>query len=300
VIDDGFETRAADGTRLQGTLTLPCDDGESGPAALLISGSGPLDRDSNMPGQVLDIASGLASVLAAHGVGSLRFDKRGVGRSSGDYLTAGFEQETRDAAAALRSLRLVGGVDPNRVVVIGHSVGATIAIRLAATEQWLAGVVALCASIRCGAEVMRWQSERIAASRRGPSRLLAKRFARRQQRNRERLLDSTGQTIRIDGSVLPARWFREYMSYDPQPELASIRCPILAITGRNDVQVDPDDVARIGEIVGTSFTGETPDEITHLLRRHQEPAGLATYRAQLNDPVDPDVLERVASWVKAR
>lgn len=59
------------------------------PAALLISGSGPLDRNSNMPGQALSIASAVASHLAHHGIASLRYDKRGVAASAGEYLRTG-------------------------------------------------------------------------------------------------------------------------------------------------------------------------------------------------------------------
>ena len=104
--------------------------------------------------------------------------------------------------------------------------------------------------------------------------------------------------MRIGREELPARWFREYMAYDPKADLRAIRCPVLAITGRKDVQVDPDDVARIGELVGGAFSGHTPDELTHLLRRHPGPPGLATYPAQLERPVDPELLEQVALWTK--
>jgi uncharacterized protein len=84
-----FAARA--GTRLAGTMTRPERDPPV-PAALLLSGSGPLDRDSNMRRQVLNVGSALAAALAAHGVASLRYDKRGVGESGGDYLTTGFDQ----------------------------------------------------------------------------------------------------------------------------------------------------------------------------------------------------------------
>ena len=109
--------------------------GRAAPAALLLNGSGPLDRDSNMPGQVLNVAPALASALAARGVASLRFDKRGVGESGGEYLTTGFDLETSDAADALVGAPRHAGDRPGRVTVIGHSVGATIAIRLASGDE---------------------------------------------------------------------------------------------------------------------------------------------------------------------
>ena len=119
-----FEVWSGD-VRLEGTISIPVDRGPY-PAALLLSGSGPLDRDSNMARQRLDIAKALATGLATCGVASLRYDKRGVGMSGGDYLTASLSDETADAGCALEALRqrpeIAGGV-----AVIGHSVGATVA-----------------------------------------------------------------------------------------------------------------------------------------------------------------------------
>ena len=169
-----------------------------------------------MPNQVLDIANTLASALAEHGVASFRFDKRGVGESGGDYVTTGFERETDDAAAALAGLRAAAPrIDPERVSVIGHSAGATIGIRLASRSEWLAGLVLLSGSISSGEEVMRWQSERIAASMRWFERWRAGRFLVEQERVRRLLLASEGDVASIDGNELPARWFREFMAYHP-------------------------------------------------------------------------------------
>ncbi len=250
-----------------------------------------------MSGQALNVAGALASALAARGVASLRYDKRGIGESGGDHLTAGFDEETDDAGAALEALRASPATDVGRVTVIGHSVGATIAIRLANGGHELAGVVLLAASMQPGAEVMRRQSERIVGTMRGPSRLLSSWFLRRQTRARERLLASTGDVTRIGRADLPGRWFREFMTYDPAPDLRSIRCPVLAITGANDIQVEPDDVAAMGRIVEAPFTGRVPEGLTHVLRKHPGPPGLQSYGAQLEEPVDPELLDEVAAWV---
>jgi pimeloyl-ACP methyl ester carboxylesterase len=297
-VEEPFELAAADGTRLRGTLQRP-DARNTAPAALLLNGSGPLDRDSNMPGQALDVAKTLAAALADRGVASLRYDKRGVGESEGLYLTAGFEEETEDAAAALMALAESPAVDSTRLAIVGHSVGATIAIRLASPRRDLAGIVLLAAAACNGDEVMRRQSERIAASLRGP-RLSAKLLLRRQARTRRRLLASSGDVLRVGRQKLPARWFREFMAYDPTGDLARIQCPVLAMTGSRDLQVEPEDVETIGRLVRGSFTGATPEGLTHVLRRGEGSSGLAGYAAQLKRPVDGELVEQVVSWVTAR
>jgi pimeloyl-ACP methyl ester carboxylesterase len=289
---------ADDGVLLVGTLAAP--DGEAADvAALLLNGSGPLDRNSNMAGQALEVASALASALAVEGIASLRFDKRGVGESDGDYLTSGFDRETDDADAALSALLEASGKARSRLVVVGHSVGATIAMRLAARHD-LAGVVLLAGAAVSGAEVMRIQSEAIARSLPWLQRLVSgRRFLRRQAELRESLLGSEGDVLDVEGG-LPARWFREFMVYDPAQDLRAIRCPVLAVTGRKDLQVDAGDVERIGSLVAGPFTGSMPEDLTHLLRRDHGRPGLASYRRQLREPVDAALVEQVASWIAAR
>jgi hypothetical protein len=80
--DERFEVTAEDGVSLVGTLVRP-EVKRPWQAALLLNGSGPLDRDSNMPGQALHVADAVAAALAEAGVASFRFDKRGVGESGG-------------------------------------------------------------------------------------------------------------------------------------------------------------------------------------------------------------------------
>jgi pimeloyl-ACP methyl ester carboxylesterase len=297
-VEERLEAVADDGVRLVGTLARPAADAPA-PGALLLNGSGPLDRDSGMRGQRLAVAPALAAALAAHGVASLRIDKRGVGESGGDYLAAGFEREAADAASALAALRAAPGIDPARCVVVGHSVGATIAMRLASGDPGLAGIGLLAGAARPGREVMRWQSERIARSLRGPARLAAGWVERRQERMRRRLLASRGDVISVGGRRLPARWMREFMAYDPVADLPGVRCRVLAITGAKDIQVDPEDVARIGRLVAGPFEGDVPEDLTHLLRRDPGPPGLSRYRAQLRRPPDPALMERVAAWAAA-
>ncbi len=185
-------------------------------------------------------------------------------------------------------------------MAVGHSVGATIAIGLAAADPRLAGVVLLAGSSQNGADVMRVQSDRIAASMGGASRLFARWFLRRQKRIRERLFASTGDVERVGREQLPARWFREYMAHDPTDDLRAIRCPMLAVTGADDLQVEPEDVERMRRTVVAPFEGRTPEGLTHLLRTHDGPPSLASYPAQLEKPMDAELAADIATWTSER
>ena len=282
------------GVRLAGTLSRPEAPGPH-PAALILSGSGPLDRDSNMPGQRLDIANALAASLAAYGVASMRYDKRGVGESAGEYLTASFSDETTDADCALDVLRSRPEIN-GRVAVIGHSVGATVAMRLASRTEPPDAYVLLAGAAIPGEQVMAWQSRRIAATLPIPWRWFRGIVERRQANVRAKLLASTDATLRVQRQELPALWLREYMRYDPATDLRAITGPVLAVTGSADLQVDPADVATVGRLVTGPFTGETPGNLTHLLRLDHHPPSIRRYTSQIREPVDAMLVDRVASW----
>lgn len=283
---------------LGASLALPQGEGPF-PGCLLLSGSGPLDRNSNLPGQRLDIAGALASALADAGVATLRYDKRGVGASSGDHLTASFDDEVADAVAALETLRACDETT-RRAAVIGHSVGATIALRLSRHAPPPDAFVLLAGAAQSGEQVMAWQSRRIGETQPIPIRWLRRFVERRQAADRRQLLASRTPTLRLRRQTLPAAWFRGYMAHDPSGDLSGIDRPVLAITGRKDVQVDSADVAAVGELVAGPFDGDTPAELTHLLRRDDGPPGLASYPTQLERPPDRHLIDRVATWTAAR
>jgi pimeloyl-ACP methyl ester carboxylesterase len=137
-IHDRDVTFESAGLTLHGSLMAPTGITTPGPGALIISGSGPTDRNGNSPGlTTLNTNLNLAETLAAHGVTSLRYDKLGSGETGLAGITdlaaidaSLFLQEAADAAAFLVSQ---SGVDPDRLILVGHSEGALFALQLAAT-----------------------------------------------------------------------------------------------------------------------------------------------------------------------
>jgi hypothetical protein len=95
-----------------------------------------------------------------------------------------------------------------------------------------------------------------------------------------------------------AKWMREFLAYDPADDLRRIRVPILAVTGAKDIQVDPENLARMAELVTAPFEAHVASDVTHLLRTDSGRGGLAAYKEQMKRPVDPRVRDLIVDWLR--
>ena len=283
---------ADDGVGLAGTLTRPAGPGPH-PAVLLLPGSGRVDRDSNAGRLRMNLGPALAAELARHGIASYRYDRRGAGKTPGDWYQVGFHQNRLDAAAALRALRAQPGIAA--VGVAGHSEGAVHAAALAAHEKVDAAVL-LAGYARPGHAALRRQAARMTGHLPAPLRAVAIRLGPFATRQVERITGSTADVLRIGPSRLNARWFREQSAHDPRADLAAIQIPLLAITGDADLQVDPADLEVMARLVPHAETHCVPG-LTHLLRVDSRPPSPLAYPRLLRGPVDPRVLDMVGTWL---
>lgn len=288
---------------LAGTLNLSAQP-EPGPAVLLISGSGPLDRNSNMKKQPIHVMGQVAEHLSDQNLTSFRYDKRGVGASSGDYSSTGLFDNVADAAAAIDALRARPEVDPDQIFIIGHSAGALIATELAAADGNLAGVVLLAGTATLGEDVLRWQAGHLSGSLPRAvkllMRILRKDIVSTQNKRLAQIKATTTDSTRIQFVKLNAKWLREFMAHDPSTSLVAVQVPVLAVTGAKDIQVNPEDVARICQLVPTDCTGDVPENLTHLLRTEAGPPSFRTYKHQAKRPVDDNLLTMVSGWIHQR
>ncbi|GEL16792.1 alpha/beta hydrolase [Pseudonocardia asaccharolytica] len=294
-----MDAHTPDGVALAGTLTLPPGEGPH-PAALLLPGSGPVDRNSDAGRMKLALGGELARMLAERGVALFRYDRRGVGATPGDWRAAGFAQNREDAAAAMAALRARPEARTDAVAVIGHSEGALHAAALGA-RGGPATVVLLACPARPGEEVLLWQARMIGDDLPRPVALLLKLLRtdihKQQAATIARIKATTTDVARVRGARVNARWMREFLVHDPRADLAAITVPVLAITGDKDLQSDPDDLEVIARLVPGPVQVRRVPDLTHLLRRDPRPASLRTYRSQLRSPVDPELLGAVAGWV---
>jgi pimeloyl-ACP methyl ester carboxylesterase len=302
---------------LAGTLTLPEGAAESVPGVLFIHGSGPVDRNENAPGMAINVFRELAHALAQVGVGSLRYDKRGVGESGGSFEEASRDDLLADADAALGALRSAREIDPDRSFLLGHSEGGYLASALAAGDPDLAGLILVASAARSLADVTRWQVETLAQMRGLSGEEIAEALAQEDQfiefvkgstgewedytfeeltEAMPWLTESKAEEIRRPFSLA---WLREHYLQDPVESLRRISCPVLVIHGEKDLQVPPSEAASIVAVLeeagNTDVTVHVFPDLNHLLRHHPEPPSLA-FR-HFGEPVDPRVVEAITDWV---
>ena len=291
-------TFSSRGLTLAGTHLTPVADGPT-PTALLLAGSGDLDRDGDQKRLPLGIQRLLADLLAEAGWASFRYDKAGVGESEGDYRATSLTEERDDARAALALTRELAGGAP--VVVVGHSAGALHAVHLGA-EPGVAGAVLLSCQGRDGEAVLRWQATQIEptlpTAAKVIMRVLRQSVASQQDKAIARLRATTEPVARIGGARINAGWMREFLDADPLPALAALEVPVLAITGAKDIQVDVADLDVIAEAVPGPVETVAVADVDHLLR--DEPAAASNpqaYKRQVAQPLSEAVSEPLVAWL---
>jgi pimeloyl-ACP methyl ester carboxylesterase len=287
--------------QLAGTLMLP-DSPVRVPAVVLIAGSGQVDRDENAKQLPINVLREIADYLAAHGIATLRYDKRGVGASEGSFWDAGFLDNVADASAALAWLKSQERVRPDAVFLLGHSEGALIATRLAGTGAEVAGAILLSGSAHSGEEILLWQATQVVKGLGGFNgwliRTLRIDVLKTQRKELEKIKQSKANWYRRQLiAKINAKWMREFMAYDPADDLPKIQVPVLAITGSKDIQVDPADLVRMASLVTSPFEAHEMPNLTHILRAEPGQPTLSTYKQQAAQPVDRRVLDVIGDWL---
>lgn len=261
----------AKGITLAGTLTVPKGPGPF-PTAIFVSGSGGQDRDETLlghkPFQVL------ADQLARLGIASLRYDDRGVGKSTGDQATGTSKDFADDAEGAVRFLKTAANVKRNKIGFVGHSEGGLIAPMVAARNPDVAFVVMLAGPGVPGKDVILKQSEAImktmkaspadiqrsrdsqlkiiaaveAVVRKNPSNPNPTTLIAALKKETDALIASLPPAQKdeaqknramVDAQVqqYATPWFRYFLSYDPRTALRKVSVPVLVMNGDKDVQV---------------------------------------------------------------
>ncbi len=244
----------APGVTLAGTLTVPEGKGPF-PAVLLLVGSGPHDRDETLFGHKPFLV--IADFLTRRGLAVLRFDKRGVGQSTGDRAKATDDDYTKDALAGLAFLRSQKEINPKAMGLIGHSEGAIEAVKAAGRSRDVAFIVLLGGPGLPGGQIIEDQIAAMDKAAGVPPEAVAKAVAVEKQflsivrsqpddakasaqirqlvRKEQPELKGAALDRQIQMAISP--WYRQFIAYDPRPDIEKVKCPVLALGGEKDLQV---------------------------------------------------------------
>ena len=288
-----------------GTLTLPENYSKNTPVVLMVTGSGQQNRDeelfSHKPFAVI------ADALARQGIASLRYDDRGWGDKSvnfADFTTDDFRQ---DAAAAIPLLRKRF----NKVGILGHSEGGTIAMMLAA-EGKADFIVSLAGMAISGKETLIMQNRQAMSAIGLPKETVDSYCNSISKALDEIASGKKANEINIDDGPVALKpitikalqqadtpYIRHFLTVDAGKLLPEIKCPVLALNGTKDTQVDCDaNTTRIEKgLANCKHSIKKIDGVNHLFQHCN--TGIVTEYQQIEETISPEVLQEVAKWIKA-
>ncbi len=317
-----------DNIRLAGTLTLPTKDGVF-PAVILISGSGPQNRDEEVFAHKPFLV--LADHLTKNGLAVLRFDDRGTAKSEGDFKTATSLDFAQDAESALNYLLTRKEINKRKIGLIGHSEGGIIAPMLAAKSKDISFIVLLAGTGISGSELLLLQQELIGRAYGQSDSILEKTKSVNKEafniilksENNESLKSDLSEYIKqtsIDNSAsgkpdgmtdddfiaiqvnqLTSPWMYFFLRYDPAPTLEKVKCSVLALNGSKDLQVPAKvNLEAIAKALKKARNKNvTIKEIPNLNHLFQEcETGAPNEYAIIEQTFSPIALNEISNWIK--
>ncbi len=322
-----FENPEAD-IVLAGTLTLPKETGKY-PVVVLISGSGPQDRNEELAGHKPFLV--ISDYLTRSGIGVLRFDDRGVGESTGDFKKATSPDFASDVQSAVAFLKTRKDIDKNNIGLIGHSEGGVIAPMVAEKTDDVSFIVLMAGTGIPGDELLALQGKLIEKAA-GKSEIEVVRSAA----VRKKMIDMTvaskdiptlregltnylkeeaqnpdSQSLIPDGAdvdqliqsqvdFMATPWMVYFLRHDPAKVLEHVNCPVLAINGDKDLQVPAEEnLSAIGDALkkagNEKVTLKGLPGLNHLFQESE--TGSPSEYGSIEQTFSPVALKVMSDWI---
>lgn len=318
-------TNTVDGVSLAGTLTLPKGKGPF-PVAILISGSGPQDRNEEILGHKSFLV--IADYLTNNGIAILRYDDRGSFESTGDFASATSHDFARDVEAAVAFLKTRKNIHPKKIGLIGHSEGGLIAPIVASRpENEIAFLISLAGPGISGKEIILMQQELISRAEGMSEEEIAentlwstKVFHFMEQNLNSTSFDSdlkqmiikTNEELNIelpDGktadelaqiqfNAISGPWMKYFLFYNPAEAWKKVTCPILALNGEKDLQVPVNEnlnAIKESTEANKNVTIVPLANLNHLFQTSE--TGSPSEYGKIEETFSEDVLKMMSEWI---
>jgi pimeloyl-ACP methyl ester carboxylesterase len=312
---------------LAGTLTEPEGTGPF-PAVILISGSGAQDRDETLFEHKPFLV--LADALSRRGVAVLRLDDRGVGGSTGNTAKSTSHEFAGDVLAGISFLKQRPEIDSKRMGLMGHSEGGIIAPMVASRTDDVAFIVLLAGTGLPGEDILYLQGQAILKAmgakendqknqlevqkrlfqiiktekddKKAEAKMkeAIKTFKESLSESERKELANVDAIIAGQLKMIQTPWFRYFLTYDPRPTLAKVRCPVLALIGEKDLQVPPkENLSQIESTLkaagNSRVTVKQLPGLNHLFQTCK--TGSPAEYAQIEETIAPDALAVITDWI---
>ncbi|MFD1615374.1 alpha/beta hydrolase family protein [Gelatiniphilus marinus] len=324
-----FINHNADSIKLAGTITLPKDI-KNPPVVILISGSGPQNRNEEIMGHKPFLV--LSDYLSNNGIAVLRYDDRGIGKSEGDFNSATTFDFATDVDAAIEYLKTRKDIDDAKIGLIGHSEGGLIAPIVASQNKDVAFIVSLAGTGIVGSEVILTQSWEIAKQMGAPEATLKfnDTISKMAYNVIETETDSTQIKLKIKSklnaykednasspyafyindqlidkfnSLASNKWLTTFIKTNPQDYYAKTNCPVLALNGSKDLQVLPKlNLNGIEQALkkanNKDVTIKELEGLNHLFQTSE--TGNPSEYIKIEETFSPIALEIIKDWILKR
>ncbi len=324
-----FKNKAA-GVTLAGTLTLPKSGGPF-PAVILITGSGPQDRNETIFNHRPFLV--IADYLTRRGIAVLRYDDRGVGKSTGNFATATTLDFAGDAESAVNYLKTRKDINKSKIGLIGHSEGGLIAPLVASKDRSVDFIILMAGPGLPGYEILDMQSRLIAKASGESEKTIEKNMSINDRvyntiktendsskayrkikmiltdyvnglsKKEQKQIGDKNLFIKKQMASIMSPWFRFFVKYDPRPTLEKVKCPVLAIGGSKDLQVPAKaNLAAIKKALkeggNRDFTVKELPGLNHLFQDAK--TGLPSEYGKIEETISPRALKVMGDWILKR
>jgi alpha/beta superfamily hydrolase len=316
---------------LAGTLTLPKKEGSNYQVVVLITGSGPQNRDEELLGHKPFLV--ISDYLTKNGIAVLRYDDRGIGKSKGKFSTATTADFADDAEAAIAYLKTRTEINKQKIGLMGHSEGGTIAPMIAARNKDVNFIVMLAGSAIRGDKLLLLQKELIERVG-GTSEAVIKKGQAVNKGAFDIILKSTNdETLKKDltnyytqilkdsaNSTKPkdmsdeafinaqvkdltGAWWQYFIKYDPAIALQKVKCAVIAVNGEKDLQVPPKQNLQAIQVAlkkagNKNFTTKEFPGLNHLFQECK--TGSPDEYAEIEQTFSPVVLDEITKWILSK
>ncbi len=291
--------------KLAGTVTIPKNGEKPHRACIIISGSGPQDRNGKVPNLGFSVQyEAIAHELSNSGILVLRYDERGVEESEGDFKTASLSDFVSDIEAGIKYLRSRPDVDTGRICLLGHSEGAIIAPLIAVEDQGIKAIVLMAGTAKPLDQVMTEQQGFLLSKENISDEMKLK--AIEQQRE---FFDWVRGKKEWEDEKMPLQykelkgkrnWFLQHFNHDPLETITRVKCKVLMLQGKKDKQVFDLHAVMLSNALDRAGHKDHmvtifPD-LDHLFCKTKGEGDYAEY-ADIERPIDAEFLRFLVDWL---